>query len=550
MTKTGFRARLGRKTPAIAAAFVMAMVLAGCPGNGLGPDPEPGPGPGTGTGTEMFTVTFDRNFEANQGQGAAPTARTVAAGTVITLPGRGNMNRDGHVFGGWNTQADGEGTPHAAAADFTVSSTVTLFARWVELEPITISVTGVPSGISHMEITLTNQAGDLVGSGNSQSIIGGTATFQINALPGTHNIRLSHWGISEQIEWRSINPLLITVDGPNSFYFDTDFEKLVPITITVTGVDAHFARIELLNQAGNVVASGETQIQDGSAEFIWLNYRYVGGRFMTPGAYEVRLRLMDDGWDIISVHRIDSISISPGNNEIGFGEFDEMPPIKVTVTGVPAEFHGYWGMLVLMSPGGNMEDGGAMILQADTAFTVFGVFPGTFDVVLAIMDGDTHAIVGARTASSRTIAAGGSNNITWSDFTDMLLTRMTISGIPADYEGAYAEVLVRCLVSDEEIAFGGGTVTDGYVLITLFDSTGWFLDRTVSGQVTVFFEGEIYHPDWGSSWTTIGAYATTATITFPHGQNTTVQWSAFNIDIGGTSDLSAPMGGPRARAAR
>ncbi|MCL2192424.1 MAG: InlB B-repeat-containing protein [Treponema sp.] len=80
-----------------------------------------------------FTVTFNANGATS---GTVPSLQTVPSGTVITLPGQGTLQRSGHTFNGWNTNAAGTGTNHSADTSFTVTGNVTLFARWISVGSI------------------------------------------------------------------------------------------------------------------------------------------------------------------------------------------------------------------------------------------------------------------------------------------------------------------------------------------------------------------------------------------------------------------------------
>jgi uncharacterized repeat protein (TIGR02543 family) len=80
----------------------------------------------TPSGTS-YTVTF----VANGGSGTPPSAQTVTAGSIITLPGPGNMSRSGSTFGGWNTNASGTGTTYPAGSSYTVNGNINLLAKWI-----------------------------------------------------------------------------------------------------------------------------------------------------------------------------------------------------------------------------------------------------------------------------------------------------------------------------------------------------------------------------------------------------------------------------------
>ena len=69
-------------------------------------------------------------FSANDGSGTVPATQTVAAGSSITLPSRGNLSRAGYAFGGWNTNSSGTGTSYNAGATYTLAGNITLYAKW------------------------------------------------------------------------------------------------------------------------------------------------------------------------------------------------------------------------------------------------------------------------------------------------------------------------------------------------------------------------------------------------------------------------------------
>lgn len=79
------------------------------------------------TSPTRYTLTYDANGAT---VGTAPTAVTADAGTTITLSSGDGLGRDGHTFAGWNTDANGSGTDHAAGSSFTLSGNATLYAKW------------------------------------------------------------------------------------------------------------------------------------------------------------------------------------------------------------------------------------------------------------------------------------------------------------------------------------------------------------------------------------------------------------------------------------
>ena len=70
------------------------------------------------------TVTFD----ANGGAGSMDVL-TADLGTTVTLPAS-TFTRDGYVFAGWNTAADGTSTAIVNGGQLTLGSDATLYAQW------------------------------------------------------------------------------------------------------------------------------------------------------------------------------------------------------------------------------------------------------------------------------------------------------------------------------------------------------------------------------------------------------------------------------------
>jgi large repetitive protein len=90
-------------------------------------------------------------YDSNGASGTAPTdSNQYLTGTSVTLAGQGNLTKTGYTFVGWNTKADGTGTSYSAGNRITIGvSNITLYAQW------TATPTGVPSGLSHTNLTQT-----------------------------------------------------------------------------------------------------------------------------------------------------------------------------------------------------------------------------------------------------------------------------------------------------------------------------------------------------------------------------------------------------------
>ncbi|MBP5633577.1 BspA family leucine-rich repeat surface protein [Candidatus Saccharibacteria bacterium] len=71
------------------------------------------------------------SFDANGGSGALPEIIVAEAGSSVTLP-RNTLTREGYRFAGWNTKANGTGTPYADEATISIEELgqTQLFAQW------------------------------------------------------------------------------------------------------------------------------------------------------------------------------------------------------------------------------------------------------------------------------------------------------------------------------------------------------------------------------------------------------------------------------------
>jgi uncharacterized repeat protein (TIGR02543 family) len=120
----------------------------------------------TSTRPATYTVTFN----VNSGSGTAPVARTVAAGSGITIPDGNGLSRSGYVFGGWNTNSSGTGTNYNAGSSYTPTADITLYARWHINYTVTFNVNS-GSGTAPTAQTVINGSSIILpgGSGLSRS---------------------------------------------------------------------------------------------------------------------------------------------------------------------------------------------------------------------------------------------------------------------------------------------------------------------------------------------------------------------------------------------
>jgi len=78
----------------------------------------------------IYTITFNAN---NATDGNVPAAVTADSGTVIKLPNKGNIAKDGYNFGGWSTSSTGTGDDYGEGVSYHVMGNITIYARWIEV---------------------------------------------------------------------------------------------------------------------------------------------------------------------------------------------------------------------------------------------------------------------------------------------------------------------------------------------------------------------------------------------------------------------------------
>jgi uncharacterized repeat protein (TIGR02543 family) len=86
--------------------------------------------------TPSYTVTYIGN--GNTGGTAPVDPSSYSPGSSVTVLGPGSLIRMGFLFTGWNTVADGSGTPYAAGSILTIAlSSVILYAQWTPSYTVT-----------------------------------------------------------------------------------------------------------------------------------------------------------------------------------------------------------------------------------------------------------------------------------------------------------------------------------------------------------------------------------------------------------------------------
>jgi len=69
------------------------------------------------------------HFVSDGGSGSL-TSLSGLAGATVALPGSSSLVKSGYTLRSWNTAANGSGTSYALGQSVTLSTSLTLYARW------------------------------------------------------------------------------------------------------------------------------------------------------------------------------------------------------------------------------------------------------------------------------------------------------------------------------------------------------------------------------------------------------------------------------------
>jgi len=90
----------------------------------------------------QYIVTYNGNF--NTGGSVPGSVNYNYESTVTVASNSGNLTRTGYCFGGWNSQADGNGVKYTSGQTFTMGvSDMMLYAKWADT--VYVSATGSPA---------------------------------------------------------------------------------------------------------------------------------------------------------------------------------------------------------------------------------------------------------------------------------------------------------------------------------------------------------------------------------------------------------------------
>jgi hypothetical protein len=83
----------------------------------------------------IYVITYSGNGHTS----GNPPGTQSGSGSVTLSSNTGTLVKTGSYFNGWNTAADGSGTAYAVGASYNLSTSVTLYAKWVVITVASIN---------------------------------------------------------------------------------------------------------------------------------------------------------------------------------------------------------------------------------------------------------------------------------------------------------------------------------------------------------------------------------------------------------------------------
>jgi len=204
----------------------------------------------------QYTVTYN----ANGASGTAPSVQTVDKGTVITLPGAGDMTNTGKKFVGWTTQASGSGTSYVEGAAYTVNGNVTFYAQWQSPYTVTYNANGA-SG--------TEPAAQTVDPGTEITLPGvGDMTYTGKKFTGW-NTQANGNGTSYA------EGAAYTVNGNITFY--AKWQDFYIVTFNANGANGTVPEEQTVNSGAVIILPNEGSLSSAGNVFVGWNESSSGG---------------------------------------------------------------------------------------------------------------------------------------------------------------------------------------------------------------------------------------------------------------------------------
>jgi uncharacterized repeat protein (TIGR02543 family) len=287
--------------------------------------------------TEPHTVTF----AANGGSGSMlpQVANTASTLTLNTF------TRAGYIFTGWNTMANGSGTPYANGASYNFLADITLYARWAPLQYHTVIFKAnggsgsMPNQVANMPTALTANAFTRTGHDftgwNTEADGSGIPYANTAEYLFSADITLYAQWVSNALDFDGVNDY---VSGSDAGFPTGNSPRTIEAWVRVTGTswkpileygtytDNRFSAL-VVRPEGTVMwwghghdVSGTTPVNDGQ-------WHHIAGSYdgTTVSIY------VDGSWDGEGIENFDTLSngifhigYAAGANYYNHGQVDEV----------------------------------------------------------------------------------------------------------------------------------------------------------------------------------------------------------------------------------
>ena len=248
-----------------------------------------------------LTVTYNANgadFGSVPTDSNSPYANT---DEVTVLGNTGSLVKSGYRFGGWNTEHDDTGTTYLPSETFNISTSTTLYARWLNNNQITFSdkTLGLENAVQYSDPFETNLFSiQFAGGGNDgkyytsgsgiKTYSNGTISISINdslttkeltsilfvwsTAPTAANFESASVGKYDisNCSWsgHAKNVVLTrssTTGDPNSW-------QLKSVTVSLSDIAASEVSIALSNNSTSTLSDGVINIEKDDVNFVYTEY--------------------------------------------------------------------------------------------------------------------------------------------------------------------------------------------------------------------------------------------------------------------------------------
>ena len=335
------------KMPSILAVFGLALVTAGCPTE---PETQTN-GPVQGA-LGLVTVTVTGIPAGHQNQRANLSLRHLTSGAWAT-GGEAEIEGSSATFslaafsGTYSVELRfGYAFYLMSSRNITAGIHSIPFSAFTPFEQVSVTVTGIPdryissSGNQIRGRMYTMRPGTFARQGSwisNQTISGASATFSIGVIPGSYDVHLRFLDHSWNIIRAYSAPSRNIAAGTNAISFSY-FAVIEPIIVTITGIPNRYIGVEefsiFFNTPGivDLKAYNWSDVESSSV---------IVTLFAMPRTYDIAMwfaYVVEGGVWKIHEYSAPSRNITAGTNTISFSAFVAVPPMSVTVTGIPSEY--------------------------------------------------------------------------------------------------------------------------------------------------------------------------------------------------------------------